>query len=80
MHPPINQVFLLCLKQLLTVGRRCPGDQTMPNRRINREKLTVATSKSYPISLVSTLEWSGIALNVSQVVALDRRSTCQAST
>jgi hypothetical protein len=52
----------------------------MPNRRINREKLTVATSKSYPISLVSTLEWSGIALNVSQVVALDRRSTCQAST
>ena len=72
MHPPSDQVFLLCLKQLLTVGRRCPGDQTMPNRRINREKLTVATKKSYPISLVSSLEWGGIALNVGQAIALDR--------
>jgi len=43
------------------------------------KKLTVATRKSYPISLVSSLEWSGIALNVDQVIALDRRSTCQVS-
>ena len=38
MHPPIDEVFLLCLKQILTVGRRCPGNQTLPHRRIDWEK------------------------------------------